>query len=159
MGSLIDLLLFSLLLGTCTCNEGATRRGCLCNLGWSGDRCSSTYWNFCIRRKIRSCTVFVHSACIDRRDRFEDYYDRLMTAFGSGADCLFLAPFCHCLACVIVYFPSSNHINCICQLLIANPAISSSSSDISVSHSLLNCRHPNASCVQSSSKCAPPRMT
>lgn len=124
MGSLIDLLLFSLLLGTCTCNEGATRRGCLCNLGWSGDRCSSTYWNFCIRRKIRSCTVFVHSACIDRRDRFEDYYDRLMTAFGSGADCLFLAPFCHCLACVIVYFPSSNHINCICQLLIANPALS-----------------------------------
>ena len=32
----------------------------------------------------------MHSACIDRRDRFEDYYDRLMTAFGSYPERLLL---------------------------------------------------------------------
>lgn len=81
-----------------------------------------------------------------------------MTAFGSGADCLFLAPFCHCLACVIVYFPSSNHIDRVRQLIIRHIAVECGRLDGRMTKRGLNGPHANARGVQSCGKCPATRM-
>ena len=51
---------------------------------------------------------------------------------------------------------ASDNIHSICQLLIRYPTVTRCCRNVSVTHSLLNCSHPNASCVQSCSKCPAP---